>query len=293
MSASTLAAVSDGFTDSGNGFVTAGIQPGQWVKVGGFTGDVLNNTFYQVLTVAAGKITTAPAPHAVDAAGETVTIKGQMVRNGSGFYSFYFQKQLSSNKFLRYPGAWPTGGSLDVGVGDYLKGKLSFLNQDEVTATTEAGTGGAPLAPPSGTIIDSVNGITNVLRNGVAIDAIIQKVGVKWNKEGARAQYGIGSSAAQGMGKGKLKVDGSLSTYFKDFTLYQEFKSETGHSISFRALDSAGKGYIVTFCSAKIMNPKITAGQPNADFMADFEIEGEPGDATLYGGKTLQIDYFS
>jgi hypothetical protein len=41
------------------------------------------------------------------------------------------------------------------------------------------------------------------------------------------------------------------------------------------------------------MNPKITAGQPNADFMADFEIEGEPGDATLYGGKTLQIDYFS
>ncbi len=294
ITASTIAVTGNNtITDSGNGF--GSIVPGQWIKMSGFTGAgaTANAGFFQVQTAAAGSLTVLPATLIADAAGEPVTIKGQMVRNGSLFNSFYFQKQMASNLFLRYPGAWPTGGDLSVGVGDYLKGKLSFLNQDENSATTEAGTGGAPSAPPSGTVIDSVNGVTNILRNGVAINAIIQKIGVKWMKEGARAQYGMGSAAAAGMGKGKLKVDGSLSTFFKDFTLYAEFKAETGSSISFRALDGNSKGYIITICRAKIMNPKITAGQPNADFMADFEIEGEPGDTTLYGGKTLQIDYFA
>jgi hypothetical protein len=293
ISATTIAATATGFTDSANGFTGGDAPvPGQMIKVSGFTTTgLLANGVYRVDTVAVGEITTTPAPGATKIAGDTVVVKGSMLRNGTVFQSFFFQKFLASNMFLTYPGSWPTGGGLDVGVGDYLKGTLSFLNKSETSATTDGSTG-ASVDAPTGTVIDSVGGIGTVYRNGAAISAIIQKIGVKWNKEGARAQYGIGSSAAQGMGKGKLLINGSLSSYFKDFSLYSEFKAETGGPIWFQALDNLGNGYVITICNATIMNPKIVFGGPNQDVMADFEMEGNPG-AALYGGKTIQIDYFS
>jgi hypothetical protein len=209
---------------------------------------------------------------------------------------------------LRYTGAFPTGGSLDVGVGDYLKGTMSFLNKEEASATTEVASA-TYLPAPTGTIIESVKGIGSVWRGvntgttpGVpaVVDAIIQKIGIKWNKESAAAQYGIGSAAAKGMRSGKLLVTGSLSSYFKDFSLYTQFRDEAGGPVSFFALDgpataAATKGYMFTICNATIMNPKVVAGGPGQDVMADFEIEGNPdiSSTNIFGGKTIQIDYFA
>jgi hypothetical protein len=96
-----------------------------------------------------------------------------------------------------------------------------------------------------------------------------------------------------------MLVTGSLSTYFKDFALYTQFINEQSGPISFYALDglstaSATKGYVITFCNATIMNPKIVAGGPGQDLMADFEIEGNPdiSSTAIFGGKTIQIDFF-
>jgi len=286
-----VAATASGFTDSGNGF-TAGnnFNVGQMIKVTGFA-DADINTIYRIDSLADGVIATTPVPAATELAGASVTIKGSMCRNGLLFQSFYFQKYLAAAMYLCYPGAWPNGGSLDVGVGDYLKGTLSFLNKDEVKQTSDQSTGAATVAP-GGNVIDSIGGIGTVFRNGAAIGGVVQKLGIKWNREGSRAQFGIGSVAALGIGKGKLMFDGSLSTYFSDFTLYDEFKAETAGPVWFSALDGDGKGYVLTLCSASIMNPKIVAGGSGQDIMADFELEGEPGDATIYGGKTFQMDCF-
>lgn len=293
ITATTIAAVADGFTDSANGFTGADAPAvGQMVKIAGFTTTGLAaNGIYRVVTVAAGKITTSPVPPATKIAGDSVTVKGSMCRNGITFQSFFFQKGLAADKFLQYAGAWPTGGSLEVGVGDYLKGTLAFLNQAESKSDTDGSTG-AHTAAPTGKIVDSINGIGTILRNGVAIAAVIQKISAKWNKEKARAQYGIGSANAQGMGKGKLLVNGGLSSYFKDFSLYDEFINETEGALGFPALDNTGKGYYITFCNATIMNPKIVCGGSGQDVVAEFEIEGNPDTTGTYGYKTIQIDYF-
>ena len=266
----------------------------------------------RILTVAASTLTLdccswTPAVTVAGTMG-ACTIKGSMLRNGTTFNSFTFEKQLAAALFLRYAGSFPTGGSLDVGVGDYLKGTLAFLNKAEVSATS--GIAGATYTDaPTGTIVDSVKGIGTVWRGvdtgttpGVpaAISAIIQKIGVKWNKEGAAAQYGIGSAAAAGMRSGKQLISGSLSSYFKDFSLYTQFTNEQAGPISFYALDglasaSATKGYMITICNATIMNPKIVAGGPGQDVMAEFELEGNPdiSSTSIFGGKTIQIDYFA
>ena len=293
ISGTTIAATGSGFTDSNSGFISGGIAVGQMIKVGGFTSPAAGtNGYYRVDTVAVGTIATTPVPPTAKVAGDTVTIGGSYCRNGLVFQSYYFQKTLAAALFLVYPGSWPTGGSLDVGVGDYLKGTLNFLHKSETSGTSDVSTG-AHTAAPTGNIIDSIGGIGTIYRNGVTIGGSIQKVGIKWNKEGARAQYVIGSSSAAGIGKGKLQVDGSLTSYFSTFTLYNEYVNETTGPIWFSALDNLGLGYVITLCNATIMNPKIVAGGPNQDVMADFSMEGNPGSTTLYGGKTLQLDYFS
>jgi hypothetical protein len=42
------------------------------------------------------------------------------------------------------------------------------------------------------------------------------------------------------------------------------------------------------------MNPKVVAGGPGQDIMADFEIEANPdvSSTQIFAGKSIQIDYF-
>lgn len=300
-SQSVLTATGGAFTDPGAGLIIIG----QFLKIFSAS-NAANCLIGRVVAVTATTITLdclSGTPTA-GAMGAT-TIKGVCLRNGTTFNSFTFQKKLSSALFLRYAGAFPNDGSLDVGVGDYLKGTMSFLNKSQVSATTEIADA-SYVAAPTGTVIDSVKGIGTVWRGvdtGVTagypapIEGIVQKIGVKWSKEGAAAQYGIGSSSAAGVRPGKITVTGSLSTFFKDFALYSQYINEQTGPISFYALDglptsSVTKGYVITFCNATIMNPKVVAGGPGQDVMADFEIEGNPDVTSKFGGKTIQIDYF-
>lgn len=266
-----------------------------------------------------GRVSVTPAPttltfdcvssegikaSAIGATMGAVTIKGSMLRNGTTINTFSFQKKLATLLFLRYSGSMATGGSLDVGVSDYLKGTLSFICKSELSAVVEFASA-TYLAAPTATVIDSVKGIGSVWRgqgSGVPaiIDAVVQKMGVKWNQEGAAGQYGIGTPDAVGMRSGNILVTGSMSTLFKDYALYTQYIAEIAGPISYYALDgldhdTATKGYMLTFCNATIMNPKITAGGPGQDVMADFEIEGNPDNSAnlIFGGKTMQLDYFA
>ena len=303
----TLTATAGAFT------TTNALVIGQFIKVFAAGTDSADCSFTaRVLTVAAASLTldcvsSATIKISLAAAMGACTIKGSMLRNGTTVNTFSFQKKLSAALFLRYTGAFPTGGSLDVGTGDYLKGTMAFLCKDETSATTEIASA-TYTAASTGTVIDSVKGIGVVWR-GVdtgttpGVPAVLagttQKAGIKWNKEGAASQYGMGSAAALGMRSGKMLITGTLSTYFLNFTLFSQYTNEQAGPVSWSALDgldhaSATKGYVFTICNATIMNPKITAGGPGQDVMADFEVEGNPdiSSTQIFGGKTFQVDYF-
>lgn len=254
--------------------------------------------------------------------GAAFTIRGSYVRNGISFQSFTFEKQLSTAassagyQALRYTGCFPNDGGFDVGVGDYMKCSMNFINSTQTKATS-ALSGAIYNDPVNTVVIDSIKGIGTVWRGSdtgttagvpAAVSATVQKIGVKWTKEGAAAQYGIGSAAALGVRPGKITVSGSFSTYFKDFTLYDQFITEVSGPILYSACDgrlvgttanaitssefNTTRGYYITVCNATIMNPKVVAGGPGQDLMADFELEGNPDVTSMYGGRTVQIDFF-
>lgn len=287
-----IAATASGFTQVAAAFITAGIVAGQWIRVSGFSTASING-YYQVLTVAAGTITTLPAPATTQVAGSTVTISGQMARQGTAFQSFFFQKQLAANMFLQYAGAWPTGGNVSAALGGFFETGVQFLCKDQTKAVADGSTG-AQTAAGTGNVIDTVTGFGTIYRGAVALSAVVSKIDLKWEQQSARAIYGMGSASASGMGKGLVEASGTIELYFKDFTYYDEFIAETAAMVSFRGVDATGAGYIFTITNATIMNPKITAGGPNQDVTAVFELEGNPSSpAGVFAGACMQIDKVS
>jgi hypothetical protein len=146
ITAGTIAAVdggagADSFTDSDNGFVTAGFDVGDSILALGFTGGMAGIVGpFTIVTVAAGTIEVATGLLANDAATESVTLialKGGSLRN-------LFKRGI----LVLYSGAMPaTADAAETGT------KLL-----EVTVESGAFTAGAPAnglqfgAPSSGTI---------------------------------------------------------------------------------------------------------------------------------------------
>jgi len=288
----TVAATATGFTDSGNGLTAANnFNVGQWIRVKGFTTTgVTINGYYQVLTRADGVITTLPAPPVTKIAGDSITITGSMARQAKEFQSFFVQKQLASDKFLHFGGSWPTGGNASASLGGFFETGVQFLCKAQEKATTDGSTGAQTVAG-TGNVIDTVTGFGDIYRGATKMDAVVNKIDLKWEQQSARAIYGMGSASAAGMGKGLVEASGSIDIYFKDFALYDEFINETAAMVSFRGVDGNGDGYIFSIANATIMNPKITAGGPNQDVMATFELEGNPSaTAGVFAGACMQVD---
>ena len=273
------------------------IVAGSWIRVSGFATNPSNNGLFRVIAVdtvneeivvstTAG--TGGAGLIAESSTGSEVNIQGANLRNGVAFRSFFFEKQLAAALFLVYGGSYISDGNLTAQVGGFLEGTFNFLCASENSGTSTASTGG-PVAAPTGRVIDTVAGFSNLEQNDVAIAAVVQ--GISWTvtKNNARAQYGLGAAEAQGMARGTIDVSGTMSVYFTDFTLYDLYKAETDQIISFAALDDTGAGYIFTLPGATLMNPTIVAGGPDTDVVSDFELEGNEGTGDFVG-VIMQID---
>ena len=273
------------------------VVPGMWIRASGFTASAgVNNGLYRVTAVDTVNdeiqvSATAGNGAALSADASTaaeVNLQGSVLRNGVEFHSFYFEKQLAAALFLVYSGSYINDGNLNAQVGGFVEGTFNFLCASETSGTSTAGTGPA-VAAPAGRVIDTVAGFSQLEQNDVAIAAVVQ--GISWTvtKNNARAQYGLGAANAQGMARGTIDVNGTMSVYFTDFTLYNLYKAETDQQISFAALDNTGAGYIFTLPGATLMNPTIVAGGPDTDIVSDFELEGNEGTG-VYAGVIFQID---
>ena len=91
------------------------------------------------------------------------------------------------------------------------------------------------------------------------------------------------------MARGTIQVDGNISIYFTNFTLYDKYSSETDVALTFRLEDNTGAGYVFTMPQVSLMNPAIQAGGPDTDVLANFALEASQDPVT---DCTIQIDKF-
>ena len=269
----TISATASGFTASGGaGHDFADIQPGQWIKVGGFTAnDGENNGFYRVLTAAAGTLTTSPAPAGLEAAaaGKTITVNGSMLRNGTTKSSFSLEKvfdDLSPKVYEAFVGMMVNGFSGSVQANSVLSGSFEFIGK-----TASAGT----VSVSPGSVNDAT---TSDVMNAVANVASIQEAGSDVSSglvsalefsvgNNLRGQSAIGVLGFRGVGVGKMDVTGSLTAFFENKNLQDKYIAGTESSLSFRVNDAKGNTYIFSFPRVKFESSEQSAGGQDSDIM--------------------------
>jgi len=294
LTAATFAAVSgspDSFTDSGNGFVTAGLKAGQWIRTSGFT-NANNNGFFQILTVAAGTITVKGETALVNetaAAGRN--IKAASLRNGTTLKSFSTEVAFSDvTKFKSFTGMRVNTLALNMTVGEILTGTFGMMGKNMVLGNTTIGTGG-PTAAPTNDVLNSVTNVPYIMEGGSLFTGKLKDFSINLNNN-LRTQKAVGVFGNVGIGTGRSVVTGKLSAYFEgsanDF--YSKYMVGTETSLAFRISDSAGNPYVLTLPRVKLTNGDLTAGAADQDIVAslDFQALRHP----TYD-MTIQLDRFS
>lgn len=223
-------------TWSGSSLVTTAVTAGGGVNFGASVGnfdDLMAAVFCN--TWAAG----------VPGAGQDTLVDGKVLQ------SFTIEKRMQAGQYFRYPGAYPTGMTLNVATGQFVGGSFTFVAKNEAKSTTAAG---AYAAAGTGRIINASAGVSAITLGGSPL-GYIESMTLNVTRQGAAQQRGLGSVSALGIDPGILIATVEANVYFKDFTLYDAFVAESEQAFSFRTADLADKGYTWTLLAPVVDAP--------------------------------------
>lgn len=254
MTAATLAIASSTITDSGNGFVSAGIEVGMFIKVSGFTGNTANNRIYRVTSVAAGVIGVYPTPAANDTAGESVTIESEMVRNGaSAPYSYTFRKQVNAPggtaAIFYYRGCQINSMSFNFQTGALLEGTMNIVGLSaEGTDTAISGESLDPI--PSHDIMNAVSSIAEIEFEGLPAGTEFSSLNLTFNNQISQAKA-IGTLGAAALASFSWDISGDFELYFQDTAIYNLYKASTSFKVTITLEDNSGNAMVIYLPKAK------------------------------------------
>jgi len=287
----TIAATADGFTDSGNGFVSAGVVAGQWLHITGFDDSTIDGHF-KVLTVAVGAITTSPAPADVETAGATVTLRNDgMIRNGTSQRSFSIMREhldMSPIVYFLFRGMIVSQMQMSVQANSILTGSFEFMGKNSAVSIATP-TSGTITAATSTDVMNAVSNVGTVLEAGAAVNSALLK-GIEFTVGNAlRGKPAIGTLGNASIGAGKISVNGTMEAYFLSKSLYEKYVAGTESSLSFK-VEKNSQAYVVTFPRIKYQEDAVNAEGGDQDVMEKIGFQAIR-DSSL--NCTIQIDRFA
>lgn len=258
----------DSFNRASGSFVSDGIVPYQWIKIAGFS-NAGNNGYFRVLTVAALKIT-VDANLTTESAGNTITIKGSYIRNGTTQNSFTIEKGfLDISQYIAFTGQVINNLQLNVASQQIVTGSMSFMGKD-------ASISGTPLdasltAANANEVVNAIGNIGSLRENGVEVATpnFIRSFSVNLVNN-VRTKYAVGSDSPIGLGVGKIDLTGNLSTYFGNEDIYEKYLNGTRTSLDFRITDSAGNTILIDIPEMEFDSGTVVAQGQDQDVYAEM-----------------------
>jgi len=275
------------FNDSGSGF--GNIVIGQWVKTSGFT-DPANNGFFKVVTATSAKITVAGGTLVTEAAGASVTVSGEMLRNGTTLSSYTIQKHFqdaTTPVFINFTGARIGSMGLSFSTGEIVETTFGVMALGAASSTTQIA--GASINPATTTgVLNAVGNVSTIwLDNAVSSSFFNSLTATIANN--LRAQDAVGSLPHVGIALGSLDVTGDISLYFEDDTMYSKFIAATAFALSFLLEDVAGNAYLFTLPRVKFETGEVVSSGLDTDVLLDTTWRGILDPTT---SCTVQVDKF-
>jgi len=250
LSGTTFAAVNSDntFTDSGNGFVSASVQVGQWIKTDGFT-TADNNGFFRVTEVAAGTIKVEGGTLTDESAGDAVTMKGGLLKNATTDQSFLVEVERTDKTIFKYfPGCRVGQNQFTFTPGSLVTGSFSMRGKEMKVATVTQGDG----SPTAADTTRSMNAVDNI--KGVYLGSSLSTLDItNFNftiSPALRDQQAIGKLANVGIGSGTQTATINIEAYLEDNTLLTDYLAFTNAKLAVIVEDVAGNAYIFDFPTA-------------------------------------------
>lgn len=200
--------------DSANGFTN--IVAGQFIGVFN-TGSQTEEVFYVTSKTDNGTIVVNPAP-VTEAAGATVDIVGQNIRNNKTQKAFTVQKRIPANdastEYRTLQGCQVGTLSVDLSASSLLTTTFSLVGLDQLDQTT-AVAGQTDSTPPTARVIGSVSGVPSLFVDGVKIDPkdrCLTNATIEIDNS-AEGVYCVGDAGAAGISFGSIAVTGTYNSY--------------------------------------------------------------------------------
>lgn len=298
ISATTISADTsdDSFNDSGNGFVSGGVQAGMWVLVAGFSNSG-NNGLFKVGTVAAGKIVpsaridlttelySTTVNLTTEAAGPTVTIRNQgMLRNGTTSASLLIEEaHEDTSDFYNYRGCRLNTLDLDISANSLVTGRFGVTGKSGHRAG--ATVSGSVTAVNSNLAFNTSEHIWGFNEGDGSFAESIQSLSLAVNNN-LRYNNAVGSIYPSAIPYGTQDLTGSIQIYNSTGAdaIIDKYLAFTETEFSFVISNgSSALYYVIT-----IPRLKFSKGTPNAGGLDEDTMV--PLDWVAYGGGgTYQI----
>lgn len=288
----TIAATASGFTDSGDGFVSAGLELGQFIYISGFSNTDIDG-YYRITSLAVGEIETYPVPPATETAGQSVTYVGSTAHTGKLDRSYTIEKYHSGVNpavYQYFRGMRVATMSQTLNIGSIAEMTFNFLGEtSEVTGTRVAGR--TETAPGTNAIMNSVSNVTSIVAVGGGITTALQFTQLSLNYDNAlRELKAIGTLGSIDIRPGTVNAEATINPYFENKEILESFLANNSFVLSWQLLASDGYGYIFSLPNVKFVNQNLAAGAKDTDMIVDTSVR-----AILADGNTaaMRVDRFT
>ena len=290
LSSARVASVSTAFTATSFTVPTsinllAFFSVGQWVRVTDDGGATTVSTAVQISALTS-TIATVIGQTFASVVTASAVIRGRTVANGTTKTSLFLETSFQDITAVKYfSGMRVDSLNLNVQSAQIVTGTFNFIGKRGFQASTTQ----TSVVTPSGTntpMTAAVN-VGTLVEGSTALANAVQSVALTINNNMfLRPQ--VGSKSTADPGDGSISVDGTLSVFFEDVSLYKKMIDHTTSNFSMRFTDDANNMIIVTVHALKFSGGDPGVPGLNQDVFLPLNFTGfkHPG-----VGKTVRFDF--
>ena len=161
---------------------------------------------------------------------------------------------ISADQFLLYTGCEVSTWTLTAAANGLAKSTFTILGRSAAAPATAD--------PATSYVAASTKEPFDTFSGQMKIDSVASCIVTDYTinvNNGLEAKYAVGCEGSQDPSVSQSVVDGSLTVYLEDMTLYKKFINDTSMALSLRLLDSGGD-----YTTIEIPNAVISSGtQPD------------------------------
>lgn len=264
------------------------VNDGQWINVGGFS-DSANNGYFRVDSGSTNTLSVQYANLNDESSGNTITIDGEELRNGTTDKFYTFEKEFGDvGDFYTYPGTYISSLSLSFEAESLLTGSISIMAEQE--KHNESQTPGSITSSNTNPITNATSNVKD-FRLGGSTSPVALSIDFTYDNN-LRERPAIGQKATQEFGTGTIDLTGSLELYFNDDSQYQTYLDNNRTDMNFRVEDDDGNSYIFDFMEMKFEDGSVEISSQNEDIFTSVDFTAFRDDSADPTDDTFAIHRF-